>query len=226
MTIKKVLLLASMALALIAFAAPAAAQADAFWTTTAGTVGGEGEGVPVETEGLITSSFGGLNTTAPIRLEGEVWNGAEHGEGSINAEAGTGFVPGIPPSICDVEVTLVGEPWTVTLTTDTEPGSDTNDATLDMTEVGFINHYSHGCFTASGGLIPTKGAATGKITATATTNGHHVDLTLEPTQDLYPTNAETWEHITTAAHVELASNPSPLTLKTVEEGGSIGVEQH
>jgi hypothetical protein len=225
MTIKKMLLLAMMALAVIAFAAPAVAQATAKWTTTDGTVGPKTEGVQVTTAGAITSSFGGLNTTAPIHLEGEVWNGA-HGEGSINAEAGAGFVPGIPTSICTVAVTLVGEPWSLTLTTDTEPGSDTNDATLDMSEVGFINHYSHGCFTASGGLIPTKGAATGTVTATATTNGHHVDLTLEATQDLYPTDPETWIHKTTAEHVALTSNPSPLVLKTVEEGGSIGVEQH
>jgi hypothetical protein len=179
--IKKTMLLASMALALIAFAAPAAAQADAFWTTTAGTVGGEGEGVPVETEGAITTSYGGLNTSAPVRIEGEVWNGA-HGEGSIEATAGVGFVPGIPTSICTVAVTLVGEPWSLTLTTDTEPGSDTNDATLDMSEVGLIKHFSHGCFTASGGLIPATVAVTGAMTATASTNGDHVDLTLEATR--------------------------------------------
>jgi hypothetical protein len=196
------------------------------WTTTDGTISGKEEALAVETEGEITSSFGGLNTTVPIRFEGEVWNGVAHGEGSINAEAGAGFVPGIPTSICTVEVTLVGGPWSIALTMDTEIGAETDDATVDMSEVGFINHYSHGCFTASGGAIPTKGAATGTVTATAETNGDHVDLTLAATQDLYLTNAETWKHITTAEHVALYSNPSPLVLQTVDPEGSIGVEQH
>jgi hypothetical protein len=226
MTITKILLLASLALAVVAFAAPAAAQAEAFWTTTEGTVKGPGSGVAVEAEGAITSFFG-FGTTATIRLEGEVWNGEQDGEGSIEADViGTGFVPGIPPSICQVHVTLVGEPWSVTLTTDPEEDAGTNDATVDLGEVGFVNHYSHGCPTVTGGKIPTKGAATGTVTATASTDGDHVDITLETTQDLYPTNPDTWQHLTTAVHVGMTSNPNPLLLWTVDPAGSIGVEQH
>jgi hypothetical protein len=226
MIIRKMLLLASMALAVVAFAAPAVAQADAFWTTTSGTVGGEGEGVNVEAGGFLTTSFGGLNTMSSLRLEGIVWNGAEHGEGSIEAEAAGGFVPGIPTSICTVAITLVGEPWGLTLTTDPEEDASTNDATVDLGEVGFINHYSHGCITASGGAIPTKAAATGTVTATASTDGDHVDLTFEATQDLYPTDPETWIHKTTEQHVGFTSHPSSLVLWTFNPEVSIGVEQH
>jgi hypothetical protein len=226
MAMKKVLLLSCLALALIAFAAPAVAQAEAFWTTTDGTVGGAEESVIVESEGELATFSAGFNTNFLIRLEGEVRNGASDGEGSIEAEASEGFVSGIPKAICAIEVIPVGEPWSVTLTTDKGDGAETDDATLDIEEMGLFFDFSHGCHTVSGGFIPKESAITGTMKATAATNGDTTNLALEPTQSLYLTDPTTWQHITTVLHFGFSSNPSPLVLQTVDPEGSIGVEQH
>jgi hypothetical protein len=226
MTLKKMLLLASMALAAIAFAAPAAAQAEAYWTTTDGTVGDESEAVPVDLEAEITSTIGTLNTKATIFLTGEVWNDEESkmGEGEITLKeaTGKGTVAGVPAFLdCTVEVTLLGGNWPLTLTTDTDAGASTTDATVDVEEVKFVNHYNAGCQAAG---VPPTGGATGTVTATASTDEDHVDLTLEG-GDLTVFNPATGEHVPGPIPATISSNPSPIEL-TADPSGSIGVEQH
>lgn len=229
MTLKKMLLLASMALAAIAFAAPAAAQAEAYWThgEHGDTVGnGTGNGTKVELEHNIASQAGGLNTRALIYLTGEVWNDpvSEMGEGKITEHeaTGAGTVVGIPPALdCTVTVNLGNAIWPLTLTTDEDVGATETDATVDVENVTFQNTYNQACQNLG---IPATTAATGTVEATASSNGDHVDLTLEPEQPgLTAYNPATGVHLSPSPAITLNSEGTPLTMEGEE--GPIGVEQ-
>lgn len=180
MTIKRTLLLAGMALAAVAFAAPAGASAHApEWYIH--TMFGE-EKLPgfaeLHVEGNQSSKIvgGGMLITGPceITLEGTVTNEAGMAGGSI--------IKGKPQEECETSVAgctvtpkLANFPWKITGVTVTgTTGAEVNGITL-------TNQYMGTC-PVPAQTINAAGTATGIVNSPSTTTfeNHPDDLFLEP----------------------------------------------
>jgi hypothetical protein len=158
MTIKKLLLLASMALAVVAFAAPAA-QAES-WFSDPGEVelGNEENATPITVAGELSSTANKFTTgPAVVHGSGSLWNdGTGHAKGVITKFSITGElgVQGVPPS-CEVTGTAEGLPWVVTTTT---------GKVIDIKGAKFTNHYNHACQTFGfPATVTAEGTATGVL---------------------------------------------------------------
>lgn len=156
MKIRKILLLASMALAAVALAAPAA-QANDTWTTDGEPIPGEGNPTTVEVNGELSSTVLGVTTgPAVVHGHGDIWNGENMGEGKITKFTITGSLSVSPlPHPCTATGTA-NVPWSVTATT----------GVVDI-NAHFTNHYNATC--QAFGLPAT---ATAHGTATGTVEGN------------------------------------------------------
>jgi len=171
MTIKKMLMLLGMALAAVAFAAPAMAQADV-WVTDGGEVGESTETADEVTfSGSLTATAGPLHF-GPCNVESNVdaWN--EEGEATGEATNLTIKTPcpvsltvgGTPIVVC--EIVQAGPqtafPWHVDVATN-EIGAGTDVA---ITGASFFN-ITKGCPEGVPGAVAAKGTATGDWDNTA-----------------------------------------------------------
>jgi hypothetical protein len=156
MTIKKLLLLASMALAVLAFAAPAA-QAES-WYSDPGEVelGNEEEATPVTAAGELSLTANGF-TTGPgvVHWSGSFWNdGSGHAKGVISSLQVTGELRIIPlVSSCTATMTAENLPWVITTTP---------SKVVDLKHAQFTMHYNHVCQTLG---FPATVTATGTATS-------------------------------------------------------------
>jgi hypothetical protein len=174
MTFKKIMLLASMAMAAVAFAAPAAQAEAPQWTHEGVAIEGEEE---LHIVGELSSQIAGSNfVTGPceITFVGTASNsgpgGAAHGVitgGTIQHECQTN-VEG-----CTITPTLLNFPWTVTGTTVTgQQGVAIDNAT-------FLNHYIGTC-PVPVTTIAASGTATGIVEEGCLSfEGHQDDMALE-----------------------------------------------
>src|SRR5689334_4324020 len=155
MTIKKILMLASMALAVVAFAA----QANDTWTTDGEPIPGPLDPTTVVVHGELSSKVGNFTTgPAVVHGHGDIWNGEEMGEGQISNFTITGELavgPGLPSS-CKATGTANNLPWSVTATT----------GVVDIS-AHFTNHYNAVCQSLG---FPASATAHG--TATGTVEGN------------------------------------------------------
>jgi hypothetical protein len=165
MTIKKMLLLVSAVAALVAFAAPAAAQA-ADWHTDPGgkKLGSEEEKQTFDGTGELSSTVTGVVTgPAVVHVHGNLWNGA-HGEGEVTEFKITVPEGGIPTNLPGCSATAAtnstegegGAIWPITMT---------KKEAIHIEEVTFTNHYNHQCQTFGlPATAPAHGTATGSYT--------------------------------------------------------------
>jgi hypothetical protein len=149
MTIKKMLVLLGAAMALVAFAAPAMAQAEDKWSI-------EGES---ELTGTLTSTSGALAVTCEVHAVVDFWN-----ETTATAEV-TSFV--ITAATCKTTVDKfgctiktagpIGAPWHVDVAT--------GEGGINITEAGFFNEFTGtNCALVgipAGVALPATGDATG-----------------------------------------------------------------
>jgi hypothetical protein len=153
MTLKKMLLLASAVMALVAFAAPAAASADQWSTDPGGLIGGATEADHVTLTGNLTAtqgpfSLGACATTATA----ELWNegGVATGETiSVHIATGPGCLvkAGVTP-ICNIEEVVAGAGHI-----------NTSGTAIDIEEAFFVDFLNEGC--AIGELAGAEGTLTG-----------------------------------------------------------------
>jgi len=155
MTLKKIMLVAGMAMAAAAMSAPAAQAHAPQWYHEGNVLGNQGNGKALHVQGELASTvIGGGMITGPceVTFEGEAWNenGMADGVitgGEIQEECETS-VEG-----CTVRPTLLNFPWDLTGITVTEQTG------LEITTVEFENHYIGGC------PVPvTTFVATGTVT--------------------------------------------------------------
>ncbi|HEY6730654.1 MAG TPA: hypothetical protein VI039_06475 [Solirubrobacterales bacterium] len=138
MTIKKIVLLTSMALALVAFAAPAAQAENTTWYTDDTEIGDISEPQTVEVHGELSSTLGFKTGPAVVHGHGDIWNDPETnmGEGEITEFEITGELsvgPGLPET-CKATGTADNLGWPITATTNV----------VDI-EAAFENHYNAVC---------------------------------------------------------------------------------
>jgi hypothetical protein len=172
MTIKKLLLLASMAFAALAFAAPAA-QAES-WFSDPGEIelGNEEEATPITVAGELSSTSNGITTgPAVVHGSGALWNdGTGHAKGVITAFKITGElnIKGIPKS-CEVTGTAEALPWVITTT---------SKKVIDIKGLQYTNHYNHACQTFGfPATLTVSGTATGVLSGDAIVFTNAGDLT-------------------------------------------------
>jgi len=136
MTFKKIMLLASMAMAAVAFAAPAA-QADApEWYHGPNKLVGE-EDLHIDAELESTTGSGFISGPCEITFEGTASNVNGMASGTITGGDVLNANDTCETNVetCDVVATLEGFPWSVTGTTVTgEPG-------VEISGAQFTNHY-------------------------------------------------------------------------------------
>jgi hypothetical protein len=161
MTLKKMLLLASAVMALVAFAAPAAASADQ-WHTDPGNVlvGGAAEPDHVTLTGNLKATQGGISLgSCATTLTAELWNesGVATGEAvSFTFATGPGcVVKAGETTICNIENIEAGVGHI-----------NTNGTAIDIENVFFLQHFSEGC------AIGEEGGAFGTLTGTWEVGGH------------------------------------------------------
>lgn len=158
MTFKKIMLLASMAIAAVAFAAPAA-QADApEWFHGDTPVGGEAEAEALHVVGELSSRLTvGTLVSGPceVTFEGEAWNENGMAEGIITG-GNIEHTCETSTAGCTITPTLQEFPWTLTGTTVTgEPG-------VEIVGAQFENHYLGSCPVPVTTIMAT-GTATGIV---------------------------------------------------------------
>jgi hypothetical protein len=173
MTIKKLLLLlASMALAAVAFAAPAA-QAES-WFADPGEIelGDEDNATPITLAGELSWTANGIPTgPAVVHGSGSLWNdGTGHAKGVITAFSITGELsPGPIPKTCTVTSTTENLPWTITTT---------SGKVIDIKGTQFTNHYNHTCQTFGfPATLTVSGTATGVLSGDAIVFTNAGDMT-------------------------------------------------
>jgi hypothetical protein len=177
MTMKKMLLLASMALAAIAFAAPAAAQANLQWYTESPEEVLEGEAEFSATGSITNEWLGGAFTTGPAAVDfsGNLYN--EEGKGHGTITSGTITTANIPtnlgPTCVATSGTIGSVDWTITTST-TDPEITIDNAT-------FLNHYSPGC--AAFG-VPSTVSAQGDVTGTVKNGVNKACIVLNKSGDM------------------------------------------
>lgn len=209
MTIKKMLLLASMALAVVAFAAPAAAQANANWITGGNPIGDEDDPTTVSVHGELASKVGNFTTgPAVVHGHGLLWNSAASGmgEGEITSFTITGELPvqGQPDPRCQATGTTAELPWPVTATTPTEAGKPYE---VDI-DAHFTNDYNSFCQALG---FPATATAAG--TAVGTVSGNCLNFNSSGNMKTVPGGAP----------VALTGSVC-ITDEESEEGGEIGLE--
>jgi hypothetical protein len=161
MTLKKMLLLASAVMALVAFAAPAAASADQ-WYTDPGEVliGGSGAKDDVTLTANLTFTQGSISVGACVAsITAELWNagGVATGETiGIWIAPGPGCVVKVGGTpICNIENVEIGAGHV-----------NTSGAAIDIESVFFFDKFSEGC------AIGQEGGAEGTLTGTWEAGGH------------------------------------------------------
>jgi hypothetical protein len=177
MTIKKMLLLASMALAAVAFAAPAAAQASPEWLLNGATLNGEEE---FHIEGELSSNvIGSAVVSGPCEVTftgtAKNVNGMADGAveaGTISKTCSVAQIPG-----CSFEPTLnnlgEGNKWPLTGTTVTGVNA------VEIQSASFTNHYNATCVAAGlPATVTATGTATGIVAGSECLSfeGHNDDL--------------------------------------------------
>jgi len=185
MSIKKILLLASMALAVVAFAAPAA-QAHPEWYLNEETVEGEIEEVTLE--GSLSSVAAVTSGPCNVTFEGTVFNENEMAGGVIKKGTIQEHCPvaGIPG--CSFTPTLeIGTGWKITGITVTE-GLEA----IEIQNAAFDNHYNNVCQAVGlPATVTAQGTATGLVEQTGpgahrcvTFEGHkdHMKITFPPVE--------------------------------------------
>jgi hypothetical protein len=164
MTIKKMLVLLGAAMALVAFAAPAVAQADQWYTDHEGQEtllgGSTAEADEVELTGDLTSTSGGLAVTCTVHAIVDLWN--ENGAATGEVTTFTITAPSCKSNIDKFGCTIknagpIGLSWHVDV--------ETGEGGIVITEAGFFNEYT-GANCALVGIptgvqIPASGDATG-----------------------------------------------------------------
>jgi hypothetical protein len=150
---KKMMLLAVSAAALVAFAVPAAAQANLTWSE-AGTIEGSGELTSTSQTGLVTGP-------APVSFTAEV-EGSAGEVTSFVINEGKGGIPTNVPG-CTAQGTTAALNWGASLAT---------PDTMTIEDVTFVNHYT-GASCAVAGVPPSVPVA-GDVTLTVT-SGNSAD---------------------------------------------------
>jgi hypothetical protein len=175
MTIKKMLVLLGAAMALVAFAAPAVAQADQWYTDHEGqeTLLGSStaEADEVELTGSLKSTSGGLSVNCTVHAIVDLWNenGAATGEVTSFTITATTCVTNVDGLGCTIKnAGAENLPWHV----DVETGANG----IIITEAGFFNEFT-GTNCALVG-IPTGVhiSAAGDATGTWNTSTHCIDF--------------------------------------------------
>jgi hypothetical protein len=178
---KKTMLLASMALAVVAFAAPAMAQAYDEWYTHVGeeevTIGNTTEtGDLVEFTGSLSSktTTNVINGPCVVHAQVLLWNEIVAPEDATATGEVTGFqitgpcdvtVPGsgtLPTAFCSVSATAsvnTENPWHVNVGPNTE---------ISIEGANFTNHYTAGCQSIG---FPAEAEASGTATGQGTAGG-------------------------------------------------------
>lgn len=141
MTFKKIMLLASMAMAAVAFAAPAA-QASPEWFHNGVRVKGPGQAKVLHVTGKLSSEVietGGF-TSGPceVTFEGEAWNENNMADGVITGGSIQHICNTNAPG-CTITPTLENFPWNITGTTVTD-----EENAIEITGAQFTNHYIGG----------------------------------------------------------------------------------
>jgi hypothetical protein len=178
MTMKKMLLLASMALAAIAFAAPAAAQANLQWYVESPEEVLEGEAEFSATGVITNEALGGVFSTGPAAVDfsGVLYNEEGKGHGTITQGTitGTNIPTNLGPTCVVTAATIAsGIDWTITTST-TDPEITIDNAT-------FLNHYSSGC--AAFG-VPSTVSAQGDVTGTVKNGVNKACIVLNKSGDM------------------------------------------
>jgi hypothetical protein len=178
MNVKKMLLLVSAVVALVAFAAPAAAQA-AYWYTDPGEglLGTEEEKLTFDGTGELSTTVTGVTIgPAVVHLHGDIWNDftTEMGEGAITDFVITAPAGGIPTNLPGCTATTAtnnttdaeGNPfeeWPITLSTPVEEGKPAGVAISNIT---YTDHFNHQCQTFGlPATLPVAGTLTGSISS-------------------------------------------------------------
>jgi hypothetical protein len=158
MVFRRLLFVISMALAAVAFAAPAA-QAET-WFSDPGEVelgGSEEEATPITLAGELSSTASSF-TTGPAEVHGSgyLWNEEGEAVGTITSFSATGelLIQGVPPS-CTVTTTPENLPWKIRVT----PLFFIQQ--IDTKDVQFTTHYNHACQTLG---FPSTATITGTLT--------------------------------------------------------------
>lgn len=164
MKTKKMLLLAVSAMALVAFAVPAAAQANApEWLTEGTPIAGE-ENLHIVGELSSLSSTGLTTGPCEVTFEGTAVNANSMASGSI--EAGTVSAPcATNKAGCEATNVTLNIPaggWVITGTTVTEGEG------VEIQNASFTNHYNSA---ANCGLPVASVTATGTVTGIVTEDG-------------------------------------------------------
>jgi len=180
MTLRKMLLFASMARAVVVFAAPAASAAQ--WYTSGEpdvALSGEEEAHTVEGSGELSSEAGFQHGPFETHLEGDLWNTGGVGAGQINTAEITTPAPTSLPGCTIITASTNAShatPWPVSLGAG---GAVTiGSATDPMT---FTLHYSSFC-TATYGVptfIPIAGILTGQVVGECIAFNKSGDLRVE-----------------------------------------------
>jgi hypothetical protein len=170
MGLKRIVLLANLALAVVAFAAPTAEGEVVEWIKDGGTVGGFEELHMVGT--LASTMTGPAPGPCAVTFTGSAFNINEMAAGTI-ASGTTQLTCTTSRSGCFVKPTLEGFPWNLTAVT------VTGKAGIEITGIKLTTHFEE---VAAGncGIAPltltTQGTATGIVqTPTSITLESHMD---------------------------------------------------
>lgn len=203
-TIRKMLLLTYVALAVAAFAVPAAAQAKGpFWYVDdegglATPVGGKAEKETFTGHGTLSFNFGGYSVNeCGVDTHGYVWNGPERGEGEIDEVEFT--APCAVGVECEVKIhasVTAGPPWKIKLTS--PDGVDFESVTLTFT-------YSKTCEPSI-----SNGSISGTLTGTFP-SGNCAEYS--KSGDLFTEDEESTEVTVTGSLCMTAKNGEPITAK-------------
>jgi len=170
MSFKKIMLLASMAMAAVAFAAPAAQATAPEWYHEGTKVGGEAEAKTLHVTGKLSSNVVGsplVSGPCEVTFKGLAWNENNMADGVITEGSFHTHTCETNFEGCTITPTLQKFPWDVTGVTIT-PGTEDEGKGLEITPAQFENHYisdEPGDCPVPVSTIMATGTATGYVDA-------------------------------------------------------------